>query len=266
MRKFETAISFIQRSQIALNRDSFISDIDPRALLISIFLFFICLLSLPLDYPDRLIWFAVFPILLCSLSDISYSKIFVRSLYVLPFIFLIGIFNPFLDHRVAFKAGEFDVTYGWLSFISIMVRGLLCMQALLILIEICGFIQICNALRKLGLPKILTTQLLLLYRYIGVLLQEASDMHRAAISRGYGKKSFPLKLWATFTGSLLIRSYERSKRLHYAMISRGFDGTIPIGKSFGWNFKDSLFIGIWGFVFIFLTFYNLTSFLMGLTR
>lgn len=230
---------------------------DSRGLIIVTLVYILCLLSLPIELPEKLIWFAAYPIVMSPLSGCSYTSVFIKSLYVLPFIVLIGIANPFYDKRPAFEVGEVTVTYGWLSFLTIMLRGILSVQALLILITNCGFIGICNALNRLRVPKVLTTQLLLLYRYLGLLLEEASNMQRASVSRGYGKKSFPIRMWVTLVGSLLIRTYERSKRIHDAMLSRGFNGTIPVGKRGNWRLSDSLFCAIWIAVFFFLMFFNM---------
>lgn len=196
---------------------------------------------------------------MAPLSGNEYSKILRQSLYILPLLILIGIFNPFIYTQTAFEISGIDISVGWLTFISILLRGLLAIQALIIMVDNSGFIEICNALRSIGVPKILTTQLLMVYRYMSVLLQEVDSMHCAVVSRGFGKKSFPIKFWGTFTGSLLIRTYERSKRIHSAMLARGFNGSIPLGKSEKWGHRDFFFSASWITVFIFLYFFNLSS-------
>ena len=133
------------------------------------------------------------------------------------------------------------------------------MQAILILTKLTGFIGICNALRKFGLPKILTVQLLMIFRYISVLLEEASNMRYSMISRGYGEKSFSIKLWTRLIGALFLKSYERSKRIHYAMLSRGFNGFIPLGEKFELSFSDSLFCILWISVFLCLYFFDISK-------
>ena len=259
--KLQKAILTLNSYQIGEEEKTFVGRLDSRALLLVTLAYIVCLLSLPIEVPERLIWFALYPILLAPLSGLNYTSIFFKSLYVLPFIVLIGIANPFYDRRVAFEAGSFEVTYGWLSFLTIILRGLLSVQALLILINNCGFIGICDALKRLYVPKVLTTQLLLLYRYLGLLLEEAFNMQRAVTSRGYGKKSFPIKMWVTMVGSLLIHTYERSKRIHDAMLSRGFNGAIPMGVTRKWSYNDSIFMAIWIGIFCCLMFINPGQFL-----
>ncbi|MCH5227901.1 MAG: cobalt ECF transporter T component CbiQ [Muribaculaceae bacterium] len=255
--KIQKALLTLSSYQTGSEEKTILSGLDSRALILVTLAYIICILSLPIEVPDVLIWFAIYPIMMAPLSGRSYTSVFIKSLYVLPFILVIGIANPFYDRRPAFEIGNMTVTYGWLSFLTIVLRGLLSVQALIILIGNCGFIGFCNALIKLRVPKVLTTQLLLLYRYVGLLLQEAFNMHRALTSRGYGKKSFPMKMWATMVGSLLIHTYERSKRIHYAMLSRGFNGSIPLGTLNKWRLGDSIFCVTCLALFLFLSYFNL---------
>lgn len=154
----------------------------------------VALLSLSAGSLSHIIWFAFYPIIGCGVLGVSYSDLLKRSLCVLPFIALIGIANPFFNREAAFEVGGIVITRGWLEFISILLRGLFSVQALLLVCSANGFAGICRAMSRLGLPSVLTTQMLLLYRYIGVLLAEALDMKRARQSRGYGGKALPMAI------------------------------------------------------------------------
>lgn len=257
--KLQKAIIVLNESQLSSGSDSILSDIDTRALIVVTIIYLVTILSLPLEYPGRIIWLAVYPIIMSPMCGISYSKIFRKSLYVLPFIFLIGIFNPIYDQRIAFTLYGLPVSIGWLTFLSILIRGTLAMQALLILIHLSGFLEICSSLQRLGIPQVLCTQLLMLYRYIGVLMQEANRMYNSAVARGYGKKSFPIQIWSFFTGSLLLRSYEKSKRIHNAMLARGFNGTIVTRSLSGIKPKDIVFILTWCLLFLGLYFFDISK-------
>jgi cobalt/nickel transport system permease protein len=65
-------------------------------------------------------------------------------------------------------------------------------------------------------------------RYLGIVAGEGRRMHVARQSRGYD----PRWLWqargiAASAGTLFVRSYERGERVYLAMLSRGYDGTMP---------------------------------------
>lgn len=214
------------------NGKSFLSS---PAMLILTLSYLVLVLSVPVSQPQKLIWMAAYPIIGSELSGIGFCKIFGRSLWILPIVFLIGILNPILDKTPAFKIGNLDVSTGWVSFIAIILRGLLSFQAILLLIETTGFNDIFRTMRYIGLPKILCTQLMLTYRYIAVLLEEVIIMKRARMARGYGKDSYPIKMWGQFIGQLLIRCVQRATAIHRAMIARGFNGTLPTGSKLEWN-------------------------------
>lgn len=244
MDKLEKAYYTIMQMETRSNQSP--SIIDPRINVVISLVFLIVMLSVPLGRLSSLIWFALYPMAASAVLGISFGKIFSRSLYVLPLVVLIGIFNPLLDKIPVFRIGGFVVTSGWLSFMSIIVRGLLAMQCILILIDSCGFQGICRAFRKLGVPAFLTDQLMFVYRYISVLLLEALTMKRAREARGYGRKSYPLKLWGTLTGQLFLRAIDRSERINKAMLARGFNGTFP---SFSQN-ANRLTIGSWAYLLL----------------
>lgn len=198
-----------------------------RANMLVTLVYLALLLSVPLQDVGRLVWFAVYPIVAASVAGRGYGHVLRQSLYVLPLIAFVGVFNPIVDTEPAFEAWGVTVSRGWVSFVSILVRGVLSVQAVLVLTELCGFADVCRELRALGVPSFLTTQLLLVYRYMSVLLEELQTMARARAARGYGKRSFALKLWGAMAGQLFLRSVDRAERIHRAMLARGFDGAMP---------------------------------------
>ncbi len=225
MSKLEKAYYALQRMEM---RAAACDDIvDPRANIIVSLLDLCMMLSVPMGRVSTLIWFALYPIVSSAWLGVRFGRVFLNSLYVLPVVVLIGIFNPILDHMAAFKVGGLTVSVGWLTFTSVIIRGLLAMQCILILISSCGFIGICRGLRQMHVPAFLTDQLQFVYRYISVLLLEALSMRRAREARGFGRKSFPLKLWGVMIGQLFLRAIDRSERINRAMMARGFDGTLP---------------------------------------
>lgn len=260
--RIEKAILILNARQLALTDHSHISMIDPRAVLAVTLLYLISMLSVPLTSPGMLIWFAVYPIVSAPLAHVAYEKIFLRSLYVLPFIAAIGVFNPILDHTSAFSIGGMTVTKGWISFISIIIRGLLSVQALLVLIYVVGFNRICDALRAFGMPRAMVTQLLMVYRYMMVLLEEALAMQRARAARGYGRNSYGASMWGRFAGQLMLRTIDRSRRINKAMIARGFDGSMTWKRREHWQLADTVYCLIWIIVFTVLRVADLSGLLL----
>lgn len=230
--------------------------LDPRVKLIVTLLFVIFVLSLPLEDLPCLILFFIYPIVSCASAGIAYGGVFKRSLIVLPFIVFIGVFNPLIHRQVVFCIGGVGITSGWISFISILIRGIISVQAVIILILTTGFYNICRGMGRMGIPSLLTTQLLFVYRYISVLLQEALSMDYARAARSFGKKSYSCKMWGLFIGQLLLRTMERSERIYRAMLSRGFNGSIEGSFHFVWRMRETVYLVVWTSLFVFLKLYS----------
>lgn len=262
--RLEQAIVTLNARQLRSVGDSHIAGIDPRALLGVTVIYLLTLLSVPVVHTDRIIWFAIYPIVSAPLAHIVYERLFRNSLYVLPLLIIIGIFNPLFDRAEAFRVGAISVSVGWLTFVSIVIRGLLAFQALLLLIRVAGFNEMCEAMRRLGVPVVVVTQLLMVYRYLTVLLQEALSMQRARMARGYGRASFRVSVWGPFIGQLLLRTLERSRRIYMAMQSRGFNGSLSACGVSHWSTADTVYCMIWLPVMLFLRYCDVSNLLLTL--
>jgi cobalt/nickel transport system permease protein len=70
-------------------------------------------------------------------------------------------------------------------------------------------------------------------RYLDVITEEMRRMKIARLSRGYDPRwIWQAKALASSMGALFIRAYERGERVHLAMVSRGYSGTMPVVAQF----------------------------------
>lgn len=72
----QQAITTLNERQMASETESHISDIDPRALLLVTLVYLVAMLSVSLQSPGMLIWFAVYPIVTAPLAHVPYERIF----------------------------------------------------------------------------------------------------------------------------------------------------------------------------------------------
>ena len=117
------------------------------------------------------------------------------------------------------------------QFTTIALKSWVSVQAALLLSFTTPFHDLVDGLRELRLPRIMVAIISFMYRYLGVLGDEASRMNCAKASRsaeveGRGGGSLRWRAATTghMVGSLFLRSYERSERIYAAMQARGFDG------------------------------------------
>jgi cobalt/nickel transport system permease protein len=132
----------------------------------------------------------------------------------------------------------------------------------LTLIAVTGFNAVCMALDKLGTPRVFVVQLVFLYRYIFVLVDEAARMVRARALRTFEGGGSGIKAYGPLVGHLLLRTMNRAQRVYMAMCCRGFDGEIRIMKPLRFGPMEIGFTVGWSALFILMRVYNVPT-LMG---
>ncbi|MDE7077829.1 MAG: cobalt ECF transporter T component CbiQ [Alistipes sp.] len=239
--------------------------LDARAKLLATTAYLAAMLSLPLSRLSEILLCALFPMIGAAMGGMRLGPLVRRSLAVLPFVALIGIFNLLAHRTPALRIGPLTVTEGGIEYAAILLRGILSLAALLVLIGTTGFYPLCRAMQRLGIPRFLTVQLLFVYRYLRVLLDEALCMMRACEARSYGRRHLPLRVWGMLTGQLLLRTFDRAEQIHRAMLARGFTGRIPDCTTAGprWRRTDTLFLAGWSLALLLI---RLTSPAETLTR
>lgn len=151
------------------------------------------------------------------------------GLFLGVFLALLLIFNwraPFLILGVADL--EVPVSRPALAFgMAAVERGLLAVLVGGGLFLGSGPTALVAALEKYRVPGSAVTLLFLMFRYAGVLGDEARRVDTARRSRQVGRWMGPRTL-ARMSQGFLLRTYERSERVYLAMCSRGFEGRIPV--------------------------------------
>ncbi len=222
-------------------KNTFIHTLDPRAKILVSFIYILFVVSFPKYELSGLIPFLIYPVFLFTAGDIPFKAIIRKVLFISPFAVFIGIFNPLIDTEVVITLFGIPIAGGWLSFLSIMLKFVLTISTALLLIAVTSFPGICEGLEKLKLPRIFVIQLLFVYRYLFVLLEEALRLIRAREARSFGKKGKEIKTFIQLISILLVRSIDRAERIYQAMLSRGFRGEIKVLKRYRLRPRDIIF-------------------------
>ena len=225
--------------------DTFVHRLDARAKALVTIAFILLVVSYPCREVSALTPWAIYPMVLMALGRVPAGFILKKIIIAAPFALMVAIFNPFLDRAPALMGGPLVVTAGWLSFVSIMLRFALTVGAVLALVAVTGMHRLCAGLEGLGLPRAFAVQLLLLYRYLFVVADEAMRMLRAVAVRAGGLKRLRVREYGALAGSLLLRSLDRADRVYRAMRARGFDGQIRTLQPAAWTPADTRFLCSW---------------------
>ncbi len=211
-------------------QDSPIHRLDGRVKFIVVLVFTALVISLPRASLSILACYAVGPFAILVLAGIPIRFALKHILLLSPFVLVLALSCPLYDKTpmtVAFGPFFWQTTLGWMRCFTILGKFIVTMLALIALVSTTRFNDLLAALQRLGLPKLLTVQLGLLYRYIFVLIDSAHHILRARQGRKLRNLGFKaeLNVAASMLGSLFIRSINTAERISIAMQARGFDGT-----------------------------------------
>lgn len=199
----------------------------------------------------------LYPVIVYQFSGIPIRTCFYKLRIVLPLVCAVGLFNPFLDRTIIMQIYGISISGGFVSMITLMMKGIFCLMASFLLIATTSIEEICLALRELHVPKLLTSLLLLTYRYVSLLLEEVKIMTVAYELRAPGQKGVHFSAWGSFLGQLLLRTMDRATALYESMELRGFHGEFYYVNKKYEKGKAFLFAVGWVMVFIFIRYGNL---------
>lgn len=178
-----------------------------------------------------LMFMVLFPVFGYQLSFIPVSTCFRKLRAVLPLVCAVGLANPFFDRAVIARIGGLAVSGGAVSMVTLMMKGVFSLMASFLLIATTGIDGVCLALRQLRVPKLITSLVLLTYRYVSVLLDEVAIMTQSYHLRAPGQKGIHYRAWGSFLGQLLLRSMDRAQALYDSMLLRGFAGEFAYAQT-----------------------------------
>lgn len=241
----------IRRIDEEADRKGLINGVHPLIKLI-LTLIYIVLVVMVKEYEmGKLIMFALYPLGLFIIGGFSVREALYRLRFVLPLVIFMGIINAFINRTIVISIGAINITWGMLSFLNLMIKGILTVMSTYLLFVSTGIEKICYALRLIHVPKVLVTEVLLIYRYISLMLDEAGRMTDAYKLRAPGQKGIKWNAWGAFAGNFLLRSIDRAENVYESMLLRGFSGELLSGRKIQFKKSDIVYLISWIGFFIF---------------
>ncbi|MCM2579102.1 cobalt ECF transporter T component CbiQ [Streptomyces meridianus] len=155
--------------------------------------------------------------------------LFRRMLVEVPFV-LCAVLMPFVaeGEMVHVLGVPLSVSGLWGAW-NVLAKGTLGVAASVLLAATTELREVLQGLQRLRMPSLLVQIASFMIRYGDVIADELRRMRIARASRGFEARG--VRHWgvlAKTAGALFIRSYERGERVHLAMVSRGYTGTMPV--------------------------------------
>jgi len=163
-----------------------------------------------------------------AVSRVPATYLLKRMVVEVPFV-VFALLMPFIatGPRVdvlGVTVSQSGLTAAW----ALLVKGTLGVLASLTLAATTEPRDLLAGLERLRVPNLLVQIMGFMVRYLDVVTDEMRRMRVARESRGFTARD--VRHWpviARSAGALFIRSYERGERVHLAMLSRGYTGTLP---------------------------------------
>lgn len=196
----------------------------------------LCFVVVVVSTPRTAMWaFALYAALLATVAyaaRIPAGLVLKRLLIEVPFV-AFAVLLPFVaeGERVRVPGGlglslsESGLWGAW----NVLAKGTLGVAAAVLLAATTDLRELLLGLQRLKLPPLLVQIASFMIRYGDVITDEMRRMRIARESRGFEARG--VRHWgvlAKSAGALFIRSYERGERVHLAMVSRGYAGSMPV--------------------------------------
>ncbi len=224
MNSIEKNLHELNKLQNLQQRSHWMNELHPVGKLLLGVIYILTVVSFGKYELIPLIILFIFPIFGFIVGELSFKEGLYRMRLILPLILFVGILNPFFDREIVLRVGALSVSGGVISMITLMLKGFLTVLSAYILIATTSIDDICYAMRCLHIPKIIVIVIMLIYRYFGVMAEEANRITTAYKLRAPSQNGINYKAWGTLVGQWLLRSMDRANIVYESMLLRGFNG------------------------------------------
>jgi len=218
----------LSEERFYIHRHSIIHSLPSHLKIVAVFAFVVSVVLAPKTAYVAFGLHALLLLAVIAIGRLRYREVLPRLVVEVPFL-LFAVLMPFFGTgpKVEFL-GISVYESGLIAGGAILIKGTLGVLASVILASTTMARDIIAGLQRLRFPSLIVEIASFMLRYVGVVLDELRRMSIAQQSRGFmatGPRQW--RAMARTSGALFIRSYERGERVHLAMLSRGYTGTLP---------------------------------------
>jgi cobalt/nickel transport system permease protein len=196
--------------------------------LVALLGFMLLVVATPQDWYPAYACFLALLVGVVAVSRVPATYLLKRMVVEVPFV-VFALLMPFVATGPRTEVLGVAVSEsGLLSAGALLAKGTLGVLASLTLAATTEPRELLAGLERLRVPSLLVQIMGFMIRYLDVVTDEMRRMRVARESRGFTARN--VRHWpvlARSAGALFIRSFERGERVHLAMLSRGYTGTLP---------------------------------------
>lgn len=203
--------------------------LPPHCKLAAVLCFVVVVVSTPREAVRSFALYALLLAAVAAVARVPAGFLLKRLVIEVPFV-AFALLMPFVvpGEQTELLGVSVSVPGLWGAW-NVLAKGTLGVAASVILASTTELRSLLLGLQRLRLPPLLVQIASFMIRYGDVITDELRRMSIARRSRGFEARG--VRHWgvlAKTAGALFIRSYERGERVHLAMVSRGYTGTMPV--------------------------------------
>ncbi|MDO4189047.1 MAG: energy-coupling factor transporter transmembrane component T [Lachnospiraceae bacterium] len=214
MNRYDKALKEICDLDKEASGTSILNRLDPRLKLFITALFLLAIMWTKPSSLSLLLLLFIYPVAIFIIFDISVKKCIKRLKYIFEFVLIMAVCNLIFTP---------DKEVGFIMMIGVLTKGVLSIFAVYFLIATTKIEDLCKALRKMHVPNVLVTTILLIYRYVNVLIKEIKRMAECYSMNAVSDKGISMKYAGAFLGNLILRSIDKAQNVYDSMNLRGYE-------------------------------------------
>lgn len=219
--------------------------LDPRGKLLACLAIVLSVVTVPKGHWHLLAVHAALVLSFILISGVKLLELGKRLAVILPLLLVVAFSAPFMATGSVSAATGQNVANSsvWTMVLTVGGRALLAVAVMTLLILTTPFRDMLKAFQQLRVPGVVVQTVALAWRYLFLLIDEARSIHRAVVSRGFrGRWIWQATTVGRMIGSLLVRSLERSERVHHAMLARSGNAVFNPVKAPPLKRVDAMFV------------------------
>lgn len=222
---------------------SWIHDIDPR-LRVAGATMYALIVAVSYDF-SALSTALILSLFMAFAARLDFREVLHRFIAPVAFLLLLWAVLPWsYEGEVLTTLGPVTITRPGITLcIQISLKTISLLVAFMALIATMTVDTLGHTLNRLRLPDKMVHLILITYRYIFVLEQEYQRLVRAMKIRNFHPKTnlHSYRTYAYLVGMLFVRASERARRVHSAMVCRGFCGRFVSLRRYPPNPRNRVF-------------------------
>ncbi|HYO38089.1 MAG TPA: cobalt ECF transporter T component CbiQ [Nocardioidaceae bacterium] len=208
--------------------DTVVHRLPPQCKLVAVLVFVLVVVSTPAAHFGAFAGYACTLAGVALVSHVPFRVIARRMVVEVPFV-AFAILLPFVSHGEKISVLGVAVSEaGLLDAWNLLAKATLGVVASILLAATTEPRTLLLGVERLRLPLPMVQIMQFMFRYADVV---GAEMHRMKVARDsrafHARDVRQLRVVSQSAGALFIRSYERGERVHLAMLSRGYEGSMP---------------------------------------